>query len=399
MRCGAAGVGASCRLGGCGVGGGGGRCVGRCSALGGGRAGSVQFGFVGGEVVAQGCGDCSRVFFRGWRRGVGHCWGGSGRWRVAWPRCEGAIWELGFEIHPRAGAASGRGRAGALGRQQQLLRGPHLPAGAVRPQPRRQARPASGRLRPAGGRRRASGGGAGAPRRHGRSEHADAQAAPGRRHRREGGVRQGPLQGRHALRHRHRRRRLLVDPPPGRHRPRGRRRRLLRRAHRPARREPVGRGRRALLQEPRPRRVRLPAPQDRGPARPAHPATASRSASAPICSYACSPTVSNGTYARRSRRCCSRTRTSTPPSPSATPWRPRRPAPPSAARRRAAPPSTACRCTASPPCSPTSPRAAAAPCRAKAVPDAPAFDCDTEPTPLQRRAPELVRLFPVDFTR
>ena len=36
-------------------------------------------------------------------------------------------------------------------------------------------------------------------------------------------------------------------------------------------------------------------------------------------------------------------------------------------------------------------------CRAKAAPDAPAFDCDTEPTPLQRRALELVRLFPVDF--
>ena len=38
-------------------------------------------------------------------------------------------------------------------------------------------------------------------------------------------------------------------------------------------------------------------------------------------------------------------------------------------------------------------------CRAAAVPDAPAFDCDTEPTPLQSRALELVRLFPVDFTR
>ena len=37
-------------------------------------------------------------------------------------------------------------------------------------------------------------------------------------------------------------------------------------------------------------------------------------------------------------------------------------------------------------------------CRAKAVPNAPAFDCDTAPTPLQRRALELVRMFPVDFT-
>lgn len=37
-------------------------------------------------------------------------------------------------------------------------------------------------------------------------------------------------------------------------------------------------------------------------------------------------------------------------------------------------------------------------CRAKAVPDAPAFDCDTEPSPVQTRALELVRTFPVDFT-
>lgn len=38
-------------------------------------------------------------------------------------------------------------------------------------------------------------------------------------------------------------------------------------------------------------------------------------------------------------------------------------------------------------------------CRAKAVPDSPAFDSDTEPTPLQRRALELVKTFPVDFAR
>ena len=37
-------------------------------------------------------------------------------------------------------------------------------------------------------------------------------------------------------------------------------------------------------------------------------------------------------------------------------------------------------------------------CRAKGVPDAPAFDCDTEPSPVQTRALELVRTFPVDFT-
>ena len=37
-------------------------------------------------------------------------------------------------------------------------------------------------------------------------------------------------------------------------------------------------------------------------------------------------------------------------------------------------------------------------CRLKADPDAPAFDRDTEPTPLQRRALELVRSFPVNFT-
>ena len=38
-------------------------------------------------------------------------------------------------------------------------------------------------------------------------------------------------------------------------------------------------------------------------------------------------------------------------------------------------------------------------CRAKAVPDSPAFHSDTEPTPLQRRALELVKTFPVDFAR
>ena len=38
-------------------------------------------------------------------------------------------------------------------------------------------------------------------------------------------------------------------------------------------------------------------------------------------------------------------------------------------------------------------------CRAKAVPDSPGFDSDTEPTPLQRRALELVKTFPVDFAR
>ena len=38
-------------------------------------------------------------------------------------------------------------------------------------------------------------------------------------------------------------------------------------------------------------------------------------------------------------------------------------------------------------------------CRAKAVPDSPTFDSDTEPTPLQRRALELVKTFPVDFAR
>ena len=37
-------------------------------------------------------------------------------------------------------------------------------------------------------------------------------------------------------------------------------------------------------------------------------------------------------------------------------------------------------------------------CRLKADPDAPAFDRDTEPTPLQSRALELVRSFPVNFT-
>ena len=36
-------------------------------------------------------------------------------------------------------------------------------------------------------------------------------------------------------------------------------------------------------------------------------------------------------------------------------------------------------------------------CRLKADPDAPAFDRDTEPTPLQRRALELARSFPVNF--
>ena len=38
-------------------------------------------------------------------------------------------------------------------------------------------------------------------------------------------------------------------------------------------------------------------------------------------------------------------------------------------------------------------------CRAKAVPDSPAFDSDTEPTPLQRHALELVKTSPVDFAR
>ena len=38
-------------------------------------------------------------------------------------------------------------------------------------------------------------------------------------------------------------------------------------------------------------------------------------------------------------------------------------------------------------------------CRPRRFPTRPPFDCDTEPTPLQGRALELVRLFPVAFNR
>src|SRR5450631_841615 len=78
--------------------------------------------------------------------------------------------------------------------------------------------------------------------------------------------------------------------------------------------------------------------------------TVAVAACAPTCCCACSPTISNGTCARRSSRSCSTITTSPRPTPPVAPSSPRQSAPkPPSVRSMPGAPMTICRCTASNP--------------------------------------------------
>jgi len=78
--------------------------------------------------------------------------------------------------------------------------------------------------------------------------------------------------------------------------------------------------------------------------------TVAVAACAPTCCCACSPTISNGTCARRSSRSCSTITTSPRPTPPVAPSSPRQSAPkPQSVRSMPGAPMTICRCTASNP--------------------------------------------------
>ena len=106
-----------------------------------------------------------------------------------------------------------------------------------------------------------------------------------------------------------------------------------------------------------------PWPRSSGPSAPSTPTwtsgpsgTAPKTGSGRTCSCGCCRTTSAGTSKPASRRCCSPTTTSKPPGPARSP----RPPAPRAPRPRPPPsrPPATSRCTASPPCSPTSARSA-----------------------------------------
>ena len=184
-----------------------------------------------------------------------------------------------------------------------------------------------------------------------------AAARPG--HDRRAG-RQGPepAQGRQALHRRHRRRSPQLRPRPGLHHRRGRPGRHLRAAHQ--------RRRQLTWTAPTWSPPTRPWPRSSGPSAPSTPTwtsgpsgTAPRTGSGRTCSCGCCRTTSAGTCRPGSRRCCSPTTTSPPPPPpgparSPPPPAPRAPWPRPPPSR---PPATS-RCTASPPCSPTSARSA-----------------------------------------
>ena len=149
-----------------------------------------------------------------------------------------------------------------------------------------------------------------------------------------------------------------LRPRPGLHHRRGRPGRHLRAAHQ--RRTPVTWTAPAWSPPTR------PWPRSSGPSAPSIPTwtsgpsgTAPRTGSGRTCSCGCCRTTSAGTCRPGSRRCCSPTTTSPPPRPpgparSLPPPAPRAPWPRPPPSR---PPATS-RCTASPPCSPTSARSA-----------------------------------------
>ena len=138
-----------------------------------------------------------------------------------------------------------------------------------------------------------------------------------------------------AHRPRDRRRRLHLPPQPAAHRRRGRARRHLRHPHQPARDGPRRPRHSARLQEPEPGRAR-PSAASRTVDLKVRPRLSlpPRAVCAPTSSCACSPIMSSGTCAARSRPCCSTTRTRPVPRPRAPRSWPRPPLRPRPVARR-----------------------------------------------------------------